>query len=331
MSNSSLVSYTQLSPNCSKPRNNRVLKITPHHMAGFLTLPQFGNLVANPGRQMSSNYAIDSSGNIGLFCDEANRSWCSSSPLNDNQAITIEVANSGGAPNWPVSDKALAALIDLCEDICRRNGISKLEFTGNANGNLTMHQYFASTACPGPYLKSKFQYIADTVNARLDQELPPTPETPATPETPSESDALYRVQVGAFSNKANADNYLAQINKSGFKGFIVEVNGLYKVQVGAFKNQSNAEAYIAQVRAKGYEAIIVGESNNNTGTSSSGTIGVGSKVKVKTGSVFTNGVTPISEVFTNTYDVLQIMGTSVLIGLGTAVTGWMNISNLTLA
>lgn len=116
---------------------------------------------------MSANYAIDKDGNIGLFCDEANRSWCSSSPWNDHRAITIEVANDGGAPNWHVSDKSMAALLDLCTDICRRNGMAKLEYTGDKNGSLTMHCFYAATACPGPYLKSKFAEIAKTVTARL--------------------------------------------------------------------------------------------------------------------------------------------------------------------
>jgi hypothetical protein len=82
-------------------------------------------------------------------------------------AVTIEVANDVTGGNWHVSDKALASLIDLCTDICKRNGIVKLNFTGDKNGNLTMHKYFAATACPGAYLESKFPYIAEEVNKRL--------------------------------------------------------------------------------------------------------------------------------------------------------------------
>lgn len=167
MSNSQLVSYLRISPNSSNPRNKPILKITPHHMAGNLTLEQFGSIVANPARQMSANYAIESSGRIGLFCEEKNRSWCSGSSANDNQAITIEVANDGGAPDWHISDAAFASLINLCVDICRRNNIPALNFTGNANGNLTQHNYFQATACPGPYLKSKFPYIEEEVNRQL--------------------------------------------------------------------------------------------------------------------------------------------------------------------
>lgn len=167
MGNSSLASYTRISPNSNNPRNNKVLKITPHHQAGNLTLPQFGAIVANPAREMSSNYAIDSAGNIGLFCEEKNRSWCSSSPTNDHQAITVEIANDGGAPDWHVSDRAIDALIRLSVDICQRNGIKKVIYTGTTAGNLTRHNMFAATLCPGPYLQSKLPYIEATVNARL--------------------------------------------------------------------------------------------------------------------------------------------------------------------
>lgn len=167
MSNSALVSYTQISPNRNSPRNQPIRKITIHHMAGSLTLEQFGTLVANPGRQMSANYAIDQKGGIGLYCPESDRSWCSSSPWNDHQAVTIEVANDGGAPDWHVSDASIAALIDLCVDICQRNGMAQLEYTGDQNGSLTLHRMFAATQCPGPYLLSKIPYIAQQVTARL--------------------------------------------------------------------------------------------------------------------------------------------------------------------
>lgn len=167
MSNSSLISYTQISPNRNSPRNQPIRKITIHHMAGFLSLEQFGALVAKESRQMSATYAIDKEGGIGLYCPESDRSWCSSSPWNDHQAVTIEVANDGGAPDWHVSDASISALIDLCVDICKRNGMAKLEYTGDQNGSLTLHRMFAATQCPGPYLLSKIPYIAQQVTARL--------------------------------------------------------------------------------------------------------------------------------------------------------------------
>lgn len=168
MSNSSLVNYTAISPNSSNPRNNKIKKITIHHMAGNLSVETCGRVFNGKNRQASSNYGIGSDGRVGMYVEEKNRAWTSSSPSNDNQATTIEVANDGGAnTNWHVSDKAIAKLIDLCVDICKRNGIASLNYTGDANGNLTRHNMFANTTCPGPYLQSKFPYIASEVNKRL--------------------------------------------------------------------------------------------------------------------------------------------------------------------
>ena len=165
MSNSKLVDYTKLSPYCNKPRIAKIDKITIHHMAGNLSVETCGNVFQNS--KSSSNYGIGTDGRVGMYVEEANRSWCSSNASNDHRAVTIEVANDGAAPNWHVSDTALAKLIDLCVDICQRNGIEKLNYTGDKNGNLTMHKWFAATNCPGPYLESKFPYIADEVNKRL--------------------------------------------------------------------------------------------------------------------------------------------------------------------
>lgn len=145
--NSPLVVYTRISPNRTSPRNQPITKITVHHMAGVCSVEDFGNIVAPTSRQMSANYAIGNDGRIGLFCPEADRSWCSSSPENDHQAITIEVSNSAVGGDWPIGTKAYNSLVKLCVDICKRNGIKKLYFDGTKNGSLTFHYMFASTAC----------------------------------------------------------------------------------------------------------------------------------------------------------------------------------------
>lgn len=177
MSNSPLVSYTKLSPNHSGKRNHVIDTITIHCMAGNASVETCGALFANPSRKASSNYGIGSDGRIALYVDEANRSWCSSSSSNDNRAITIEVANNGGAPDWPVSDKAYAALLDLLTDICRRNRIKKLLWRGDKSligqvdkQNMTVHRWFAAKACPGDYLYNRHGQIAAEVNKRLEGE-----------------------------------------------------------------------------------------------------------------------------------------------------------------
>ena len=167
MSNSPLISYTKISPNSTNPRRSKISKITIHHMAGNLTIEQCGIGFSEKSRKASANYGVGTDGRIGLYVEEKNRSWASSSPENDNIAVTIEVANDTIGSNWHVSDKALESCINLCVDICKRNGIKRLNFTGDKSGTLTMHRYFTATACPGGYLASIFPYIANEVNKRL--------------------------------------------------------------------------------------------------------------------------------------------------------------------
>lgn len=166
--NSPLIEYAYLSPNADFPREGEIKKITIHHMAGEMTLEECGKMFGNHDRSASSNYAIDSDGRIAIFVEEQNRAWTSSNRENDSQAVTIEVSNDELEGDWHVSDKAIDSLIELCADICRRNNIQMLNFTGDTNGNLTIHSMFSDkTDCPGPYLKSKLPYIVDEVNKRL--------------------------------------------------------------------------------------------------------------------------------------------------------------------
>ena len=182
MSNSPLVDYTLISPHKTSPRAYPITKITIHHMAGNLTVEQCGKLFQS--RQAASNYGIDNNGRVGMYVEEKDRAWCSANYDNDHRAINIECANDGGEPDWHVSDVVLNKLIDLCVDICQRNGIEKLIFTGDKTGNLTQHNYFCSTACPGPYLKSKFPWIAEEVNKRLEG---------------SGGETMYKLQIGYAS------------------------------------------------------------------------------------------------------------------------------------
>lgn len=187
MSNSSLVNHVHLSPNYTPMSNKKNEVIVIHHMAGKLTVEQCGNVFAPASRKASSNYGVDGNGRIGLYVEEKNRSWATSSRAIDSRAITIEVANSVAGGNWPVSDKAMTSLINLCVDICKRNGIPRLNYTGDKSGNLQMHKWYAATGCPGAYLESKFPYIANEVNKRLNGNT-----TPSLPE----SSGTYTVQKG---------------------------------------------------------------------------------------------------------------------------------------
>ena len=165
--NSPLTSYVRLSPNADFPREEKITKITIHHMGADLTLDALGASFGRRDREASANYGIDSSGNIGLYVEEVNRSWASSSPENDHAAVTIEVANEETGGNWRVSDRAYEALIALCTDICRRNGMEELVYTGDTSGSLTIHKMFADTACPGPYVVSCWVVCGECVGNYL--------------------------------------------------------------------------------------------------------------------------------------------------------------------
>ena len=181
--NSSLVSYTKLSPNCSD-RTAKIDTITIHHMACCVSVESCGAGFALESRKASSNYGIGSDGRIALYVPEDKRSWCSSNTANDNRAVTIEVANSVAKDPWPVSDAAYNSLIELVTDICQRRGIERLVWSDNKddrilhrNGcNMTVHRDYAATLCPGPYLMQRMGQIAEAVNARLTK--PAQAETP---------------------------------------------------------------------------------------------------------------------------------------------------------
>ena len=206
MSKSSLVNYTKLSPNCSSRNGARICKITPHHMAGNLTIEQCAEVFQNSSRQASANYGIGSDGRIGCYVDENDRSWASANYDNDRQAITIEVANDEIGGNWHVSDKALESLINLCVDICKRYNF-KLTYDETPNGSLTRHNMFVNTTCPGPYLQSKFPYIVEEVNKRLEG------QSTSTPTTSTSGDETIKY----IQNKLNA-RYNASLNVDGIFG-----------------------------------------------------------------------------------------------------------------
>ena len=263
MSNSTLVTYIWRGSktNCN-PRNHIIDTITIHHWAGNGTLEScFSNLAykSDPG---SVNYGIDEAGTIGVMIDENMRAWTSNSPSNDHRAVTIEASNNcapkdGNKVGWTVSDKTLASIINLCADICKRNGKSKLIWCGslaatNARSfaanemRMTLHKWFTATGCPGPYLEGKMAYIADQVTKKLG----------GSSGGGTTSDTVYRVQVGAYQYRANAETMLASLKSKGYDGFIVQAGNVYRVQVGAFKSKANADVMLVDLKSKGFDGFV---------------------------------------------------------------------------
>lgn len=187
MSNSKLVTYTRISPNKNSPRNQNIYIISPHCVVGQVTVERLGEIFANPNRDASSNYGIGLDGRVGMYVEEKDRSWCTSSAWNDNRAVTIEVASDTFHP-YAITDAAYDRLIDLMTDICQRNGKNKILWFGDKDKTLnyspkpnemiiTVHRWFDTKSCPGEYIYSRLGKIAQSVNTRLGA-LSPEPVIP---------------------------------------------------------------------------------------------------------------------------------------------------------
>lgn len=212
--NSSLVSYTKLSPNHSGQRTHSIDRITPHCVVGQCSVETLGSIFYPTSRQASCQYGIGSDGRIGMYVEEKNRSWCSPSNANDQRAITIECASDTTEP-YAMNNKVYDALIKLCVDICKRNGKKKLIWLGDKDKTLnynpksdemviTVHRWFANKSCPGNWLYARLGDLATKVTALLGG-------TTTAPE--STTSTLYRVrktwsdsktQKGAFKVLSNA-------------------------------------------------------------------------------------------------------------------------------
>ena len=175
--NSSLVSYTKLSPNHSGQRSHSIDRITPHCVVGQCSVETLGSIFLPTSRQASCNYGIGADGRVGMYVEEKNRSWCSSSNANDQRAVTIECASDATEP-YAFKDVVYNRLVELCTDICRRNGKTRLLWLGDKDKTLnytpasdemvlTVHRWFANKSCPGNWMYARMGDLASKVTAAL--------------------------------------------------------------------------------------------------------------------------------------------------------------------
>lgn len=177
MSNSPLVSYTKLSPNHSGQRTRKIDRITPHCVVGQCSVERLGDIFPPASREASCNYGIGADGRVGMYVEEKNRSWCSSSNANDQRAVTIECASDGAEP-YAFRDVVYQSLITLCVDICKRNRKTKLLWLEDKDKTLaytpapdemvlTVHRWFANKSCPGNWMYARMGDLAEKVTAQL--------------------------------------------------------------------------------------------------------------------------------------------------------------------
>ena len=175
--NSSMVTYTKLSPNHSGQRTHSIDRITPHCVVGQCSVETLGNIFYPTSRQASCNYGIGADGRVGMYVEEKNRSWCSSSNANDQRAVTIECASDTTEP-YAFKDIVYRTLVKLCVDICKRNGKTKLLWLGDKTKTLgynpksdemvlTVHRWFANKSCPGNWMYGRMGELAQKVNEKL--------------------------------------------------------------------------------------------------------------------------------------------------------------------
>ena len=185
--NSSMVTYTKLSPNHSGQRTHSIDRITPHCVVGQCSVETLGNIFLPASRQASSNYGVGVDGRVGMYVEEKNRSWCSSSNANDQRAVTIECASDTKSP-YAFKDVVYQTLIKLCVDICKRNGKKKLLWLGDKTKTLnyspkademvlTVHRWFANKSCPGDWLYARLGDLASKVTASLADSSKPAAST----------------------------------------------------------------------------------------------------------------------------------------------------------
>lgn len=244
MSNSSLVNCTVKSPNHSGARTHSIDTLTPHCVVGQLSAESIGGCFTSSSRQASCNYGIGTDGRVVLCVDETNRSWCSSSNSNDQRAVTIECASDKTEP-YAMNDAVYAKLVELCADICRRNGKTKVLWLGSKEKTLaytpasnemvlTAHRWFANKSCPGDWLYSRYGELAEKINVLLGTASGSTvtqntnTDFPAVPFTVK----VLVPDLNIRKTPAMGDNVVGQTGKGVFT--ITEVNdGWGKLKSGA--------------------------------------------------------------------------------------------------
>lgn len=203
MKYSPLVTHINISPNKTSGRKYKITRITPHCSVCSVSVERLLNVFKPLLKRASCNYGIGNDGKVGLCVDEADKSWCSSNNDNDNRAITIEVASSNKYP-YTITDSSLRSLINLMADICKRYNKNKIIWISDKNKALsyklkddemliTVHRWFAKKSCPGEYIYSKLDYIADEVNKLLNDNVDISDDDPYIRYIVKRGDTLSRI------------------------------------------------------------------------------------------------------------------------------------------
>lgn len=213
----------------------KVAEITIHHAAGTGPLSIMKEAFHDPSRKGSAHYGVRND-EIYQFVEESDTAWTNSNGAANRRAVTIEVVNSSGSPDWRVNITTFETLVNLVYNIAERHKLLPL-IKGQS---LTWHSMYAATICPGPWLLDHMNDLLGRVNVMYqDCESYLKGLVVGNPEFVYNT--IYRVrhkdgdpatQVGAYSSFENAFAHCATLN--GLDG----PNGMF-----AIFNQDGLKVY----------------------------------------------------------------------------------------
>lgn len=226
----------------SNARTSEIKRITIHHMAGNMGAEACAKMHKNGTKQASANAYIGTDGKICEGVKESRRAWTSGGKKgggkeNDMSAITIEVANNSGAPNWTISNEAYNSLIKYCAYICEKYNIDP-HYDGTKNGTLTTHNMFSYTACPGPYLENliKTHKVEEDIKKILKNQYNVVEQNiePKEEKTEKQGSYLVRVKISDLNirEKPTVNSKPKGFIKPGVYTIIEEINGWGRLKSG---------------------------------------------------------------------------------------------------
>ena len=221
------------------------------------------NYFANCDRQASAHFIVDEGDTVYNCVAENKVAWAVGGNLYPNtkggfyfdectnyNSLSIEMVSHSNDLGYFIPDKTQENTIELIRYLQEKYGID--------NDHVIRHYDVNGKPCPwcwtdvSPYNgETAWKAFKERLNSPADNPVEDKPE-----DKPVEN-ILYRVQIGAFKNKAYAEEFIKEVKKKGYDAFITTVNGMYKIQVGAFRVKKYAKMFLQKLEDDELDGFIV--------------------------------------------------------------------------
>jgi N-acetyl-anhydromuramyl-L-alanine amidase AmpD len=300
--------------------------------------------LCNPQAQASAHFVVAQDGRVAQLVQLTDGAWCNGTSTDVGSSVyygkstlavvrerktnanyyTVSIEHEGvwAKTKGRLTDAQLAATIELIKyirsEVKRIYGVEIPIDREHIVGHYQINP-ITKPNCPG----SEFQF--DAIIAALKG----TGSSAGASGSSTTGTSLYRVQVGAYGVKANAEKTLADLKAKGYDTMLVQVGNLYKVQVGAYSQKANADNMAARLKADGFDTFITTQGGSAVVAEPAATsITVGSKVKIKSNATrYSTGQAIPDWVKDDTYTVQQLGDGKVLLK---EILSWVNTSDVTL-